>query len=323
MKIDADSILMDVRDITGVIQETIINLENYGSNDHHTQLPIALQEATMHLNAIRQRSQNIPRGEDSMKCANEQFDLWSDELAAAKERKQKLDHFIKLRDAFNEKYFDLKNLTHMSFRYSSETEGFLSKNRKNIERLEEKKNRLNDEKDELEKMVNLGIIAQSDSMMESLHDAIAKLRIDNRDLIDLNVEVEMKTKEREEELQGIQKTLIPDARKHAEDMARRSKQIVDLFQHSKDGAHVAMLAGTAHKNITEAINAARVAADKAHEAAVFSNDKLNPIDADEETLIEKGEDLSLESEAIQKDAEEQISKIKGEIEFCLIAAANL
>ena len=317
MKIEVDSILMDVRDITGVVHEAIINLENYGSNDHHTQLPIALREATIHLNAIRQRSQNIPKGESAMQCANEQFEVWSDELTTAKERKQKLDQFMKLRDIFNNKYNDLKNLTHLAFRHSSETEGFLTKNRKSIDKLEEKKNQLNNDREELEKMVNLDIIAESDSMMETLHDAIAKLRIDNKDLIELNIEIDSKIRERDEELREIQSNLIPEAQKHAEDLSRRSKIIVGLFQNSKDGAQVAMLAGTAHQNITEAINAARIAADKAHEAAVFSNDKLNPIDADKETLIEKGKDLSLESEAIQADAEEQIRKIKGKIEFSL------
>jgi laminin, alpha 1/2 len=313
MKIEADSILMDVRDITGTVQESIINLENYGSNDQHTKLPVALKEATMYLNDIKHRSRNIPKAEDTMKCANDQHDIWSEELAAATEQKKKIDNYLKSRKAFNDRLDDLHNLSHRAFRDSLETEGFLTKNNKNIDKLGEKKDRLSDDKEELEKLVEIGIIAQSDSLMETLHDSISKLKIDNKDLVDLNIEIEDKITERESELDGIKETLIPDAQKHAEDLSRRSKIIVGLFQNSKDGAQVAMLAGTAHKNITDAINSARIAADKAHEAAVFSNDKLNPIDADEETLIEKGLDLSLESEAIQTDAINQISKIKGKI----------
>lgn len=304
---------MDVRDITGIVQETIINLENYGSNDHHTKLPIALREATMYLNEIKRQSQNIPKSHDTLKCVNDKFDFWTDELTVVKEQKQKLDNYLKLRDIFKDKLDDLQNLSRKVFRDSLETEAFLTKNKKHLDKLEEKKEKLNNDKEELEKLVKIGTIAQSDSLMESLHDAIAKLAIDNKDLVDLNAEVEAITLERKKELEGITKTLIPEARKHAESLSQRSKVIVGSFQHSKDGAKVAMLAGTAHKNITEAINSARIAADKAHEAAVFSNDKLNPVDTEEETLIEKGEDLSLESEAIQGDAEEQISKIKGKI----------
>ena len=313
MKIDVELILMHVRDINGIVQETIINLHNYGSNDHHIKLPIALKEAYMYLNDIKEKSRNLPQAQESLSCANKHNDYWSDKLNSANEQKEKLDKFLELRKIFNDRMDDLKNLTHRTFRDSSETEAFVSKNRKGFERLKEKSNRINNETEEVEALVSQGIIAQSDSLMETLHDAIAKLKIDNKDLIDLKIEVETTIAKRENELQDLKKTLIPEARKHAEDLSRRSKIIVDLFQHSKDGARVAMLAGTAHKNITNAINSAREAADKAYEAAVYSNDKLNPIDPEEETMIEKGQDLSLESEAIQSDAENQISKIKGKV----------
>lgn len=313
MKIDAESILMDVRDITGIVQETIINLQNYGSNDHHIKLPIALKEAQMYLNDIKEKSRNIPEAQETLKCAKRQSNYWSDKLDSANEQQEKLEKYISLRKIFNDRIDDLKNLTHRTFRDSSETEAFVSKSRKSFEKLKEKSYRINNETDEIGKLLNEGIIAQSDSLMESLHDSVAKLKIDNKDLIDLNIEIEATITNREDELQDIKGTLVPEARKHAEDLSRRSKIIVDLFQHSKDGAQVAMLAGTAHRNITNAINSARDAAEKAYEAAVFSNDKLNPIDPEEETMIEKGQDLSLESEAIQIDAESQISKIKGKI----------
>lgn len=311
MKIDVESILMDIRDISGVVQETIINLENYGSNDHHIKLPIALKEAKMYLNGIKERSAKIPAAAESLKCANDQSEFWTDELASATLMRGKLEVYLKLKKIFNERLDDLKNLTHRTFRDSSETEAFVTKNRKSFDKLKLQGSKIDFENDELEKLVNRDIIAASDSLMESLHDGIAKLKIDNKDLIDLNIEIEAKISEREAELNDINAKLIPKAKAHAEDLSRCSKIIVDLFQNSKDGARVAMLAGTAHKNISEAINAAREQANEAYEAAVFSNDKLNPIDPEEETMIEKGQDLSLESEAIQTDAESQISKIKG------------
>lgn len=315
LKIEAESIVMDVRDIIGVVQETIINLENYGSNDHHIKLPIALREAQMYLDDIKQRSKNIPMGQETLQCANDQFEFWSDELNTATVQQEKLENYLALRKLFNERLEDLKNLTHRTFRDSSETEAFVTKNRNSLEKLKLKAGRINEDNAEIEELLSESIIAQSDSLMESLHDGIAKLKLDNKDLIDLNVEIDAVIMERGRELEDIESSLIPKAQKHAEDLSRRSKIIVGLFQNSKDGAHVAMLAGTAHKNITDAINSARDAAEKAYESAVYSNEKLNPIDQDEETMIEKGQDLSLESEAIQTDAENQISKIKGKIKF--------
>lgn len=286
--IDGDSVLMDVRDITGVVQETIINLFNYGSNDHHIKLPTALREAQAFLKDLQQRSRNIPKAGETMKCANDQLEFWLDELNNANQQKEKLENYLKLRDNFNEKLNDLKNLTHRAFRDSSETEAFVTKNRKSFEKLKLNADEIDRENDDIKTLVNFGIIAKSDSLMESLHDSIAKFKIENNELIELNEMVDETITKREDEFAVISESLIPKARAHAEDLSLRSKIIVDLFQHSKDGAKVAMLAGTAHKNITEAINAAREASEQAFDAAVFSNDKLNPIDPEEETMIEKG-----------------------------------
>lgn len=318
MKIDTESILMDVRDITGIVQETIINLENYGSNDQHIKLPIALREAQMYLTDIKQRSKNVPLAEKTLECANKQFDFWAKENNSSMESTLKLESYLKARKIFNEKLEDLKSLTHRTFRDSSETEAFVTKNRKSFNKLKEKSVKINEESSDLENLVNLGIIAQSDSLMESLHDHIANLKIVNNDLIELQAPVEAYITEREIEYADLDETLVPKAEKYVDDLSQRSKKIVASFQTSKDGAKTAMLAATVHKNIIDAINSAREAADKAHEAAVFSNDKLNPVDQDEETMIEKGQELSSESGAIQKDAESQITAIKG-IPCCAIS----
>lgn len=308
---------MDVRDISGIVQESIINLESYGNNDHHIKLPIALREAKMYLDDITHRSANLPKGQESLRCANDQFEFWSEELTAANEQKRKLHDYLKSRAIFNERLDDLKNLTHRTFRDSSETEAFVTKSRKSLEKLKLKANEIKTESEEVEEMLNNEVIAQGSSLMESLNDNLAKLKVEHDDLIILTEEVDTTISERIDELDGIKKTLIPDAQKHAADLSQRSKTIVDMFQQSKDGASSAMAAGTAHKNISDAINSARVAADSAYDAATFSNDKLNPIDPEEETMIEKGRDLSVESEDIQRDAEEQISKIKGKLHFFL------
>lgn len=292
---------MEVRDITGVVQEAIINLSNYGSNDHHIKLPTALREAQSFLKDLQKRSDNILKANDTIKCANDQTEFWSDELSNTNQQREKLQRYLKLRVDFIDKLKDLKNLTHQAFRDSSETEVFVTKNKKDFERLHAKAKEINLDSEEIEKLLNLGIIAQSDSLMESFHDNTAKLKIENSEIIELNEMVEEMITAREDEFADISESFIPKARIHAEDLSRRSKIIVDLFQHSKDGAKVAMLAGTAHKNIADAITAAREASKQAYDAAIYSNDKLNPIDVEEETMIEKGQDLSLESEAIQSE----------------------
>lgn len=313
MKVDIDSIMMDVRDTSDMTQETIINLRNYGNNDHHIKLPVALKEAKMHLKNIKTQSENLPKGDAALKCANKQLEFWTEELQSANEQKRKLNEYLKTRVIFNERLDDLKNLTHRAFRDSLETEAFITKNRKNFEKLKLKADEVSRENEAVELILNNEVVAQTQSLMDSLQDSIDKLKAEQQDLIVLNEEVEKKMVERADELDGIKKTSIPASKKHADDLSRRSKVIVDMFQHSKDGAKEAMLAGTAHRNITEAIDSARIAADQAFDAATFSNDKLNPADPEVVTMIEKGQELSNESEDIQRDAEKQISKIKGKL----------
>lgn len=309
MKLDADQLLMKIRDIMDSVQETIINLENYGTNDEHVKLPSALREAQKYLDDIEQKSKNFPTFNDVTKCPNEQHEFWTDEYEAQKERKTKLDGIYADQQDLLRRLDDLKNLTHRVFRDSSETEAFITKNKKDFDKLKEKVGQIRSEEDEIEKLLDTNVIAASSSKLESLQDNFDKANVENTDLLQLQEEVEKKILEDDEALNEIRNKNLPEAKKHAEDLAQRSKIIVGSFQTSKDGAHVALLAGTAHKNISDEIHAAKIAAQEAYDAALQSQDALNPID--EETFLEKGNDLKLESDSIQEDADVQIKKIKG------------
>lgn len=310
MKIDGDKLLIDIHDVMEAVQDTIINLENYGSNEDHVKLPIALKEAQKYFDEINEKAKNLPNSSDVNKCGVNHLDYWTNKYEEQSTRKMKLDSILAEQQNLLARLDDLKNLTHRVFRDSSETEAFITKNKKDFDRLKEKTIKINDEFLAIEKLLDTNVIAASSSKMESLHDSFEKAEVENENLMNLQDEVEKVILEREDELNEIREKILPEAQKHAEDLSQRSKIIVNLFQTSKDGAQVAINAGTAHKNITDAIHAAKIAANDAHEAAIKSQEALNPID--EETFSEKGEDLSLESIAIQEDAEDQIKKINGE-----------
>lgn len=306
----AQTLLMDIRDIDGVVQETIINLRNYGNNENHIKLPTALREAKMYLNDIKNKSQTLPNSDDALDCANENYDNWNSMNSLVNTSKEKLDNFIKLHRNLNDKLDDLKNLTHRTFRDASETEVFLTKNNKGMDRLRDKANLLNADLNELDELFDFNLITASESLMESIHDGIARLAIVNKEMGDLHQIVDDKIVEDEYDLGVVRSELVPEARQHAEELSKRSKVIVDAYENSKSSANNAILAVTAHKNITDAVNIAESATNKAHEAAIIADRKLNP--HDEETIIEKGNEMSLESEDIQEDAKLQMSKIKGE-----------
>lgn len=309
MKIEVDSILTDIRDVSLNIQESIVNLNNYGSNDHHIKLPVALKEAQRYLDDIKNRARNLPNNEDSIDCANKQFEFWVDEYKSSNQAQSDFDHLKASLKIMTDRLDDMKNLTHKVFRDSMETEVLMSRNREKLDKLIGKVEKIDETHDEVKKILHTEIISQTDSMMESIHDNIAKLKVENDDLIALNEDLNITIVECDEGLKEAKIHWLPKARVHADDLMKRSKVIVDSFQHSKDGAKIALLASSAHSNISAAINAAQDAAKDAFEAAKTSYDELNPIG--EHTIFDKGLDSLHESEDIQKDALHEISKIDG------------
>lgn len=311
INIKTNNILDDIRKAMESTQEIIIELENYGNNDHHIKLPIALKQAEIYLNDLMKHSDKIPDIHLLKKCANHQYEFWSDELQNVKFQKEKFSNLSKKQIILSDRLEDFKNLIHNVFRDSSETEAFITKNTNDFENLKEVVGKLKINLEEIEELLQENVIASSSSLMESLVDSIEKVKKDNQNLKILQEKINNMLVGHENKITSNTNNLIQNAREHAKDLSQRSKVIVNLFQISKDGAKYALLAGSAHKNITDAIIDAQQASKKAYNAAVFSNQRLNPKSPDEETIFEKGSDLTLESTAIQQDAQVQINKIEG------------
>lgn len=306
---DAQTLLMDIRDIDGIVQETIISLRSYGNNENHIKLPTALREAKMYLDDIRNKSQNVPGSDESLECANENYETLNGLFELLQSSKQKLDRVLISQKKFNDKLDDLKNLTHRTFRDASETEVFLSKNSESFERLKKKSDQLEADLNELDEMLDFNLIAVSENLMETVHDAIARIAVGNKNLVDLQVVVEQQIENVNVDLHDVKANIIPEAQIHTQELVKRSRLIVDAYENSKSSANNAILAVTAHKNITDAVNIADQAMNKAYEEAKNADKQLNP--DDEDTITEKGNEMSLESEAIQEDAKHQMSKIEG------------
>lgn len=311
MKVDADKMLIDIRNLMGTVQEAIINLENFGSNEEHVKLPSALRNAEIYLEEISKKAHILPNLNEINKCGVDYLNYWTNQYEEQSSRKMKLDSILVEQKNLLSRLDELKTLTHRVFRDSSETEAFITKNKKDYERMKEKSVKINQGHSEINRLLDRNVLAASTSKIESLNDALEKGKSENENLMKLQNEIQKVLLEREDELNEFRDSILPEAQRHAEDLSQRSKIIVNLFQTSKDGANVAIMAGTAHKNITDAIHAAKNSAIEAHEAALKSQEALNPVD--EETFLEIGNELSLESIEIQKDAEEQIKSINGKI----------
>jgi laminin alpha 1/2 len=309
MSSEADTILMELRDVEGMMRKTIIELKNYGSHDSHLKLPHAIRDANNLLNDIKQKSERLTTNPYDVKCVEDHWGYWNNENNATEHQAKALENlkqgFLNLANRLE----NMQTLIHKTFKHSMETEALLTFNQKNFENLQEKVKSIEEIDAEITEVLENDLLEETESLMESVEANMKSLDHVNDDLVTLNEDLNNTIQECEQELNKITSNSLPKAKAHAQKLASKANIYVDLFQHSKDGAKVALDASTAHSNIANAIEAARVATNLAFEAAKNSNDELNPIG--EDTIAEKGLDSKHESLDIRADALNEITRIEG------------
>lgn len=222
-KSEADGVWIGLKDISGLLQETILELNNYGSNDNHVKLPVALQEANRYLDDIKLKSKDVEHGKSVLECANRNLNHWDHESNVT--MKQQIDLINLKYNIGNLTYRldDMKSLTHKSFRDAMETEVLLTHNQKNFEKLQKKIEEVETLHEDINLQLNTDIIAQTDTLMEMVHDDIGKLKVDNDDLQILNVDLNTTIYECADGLKEAHEVWLPQSRKHASGLANRAK----------------------------------------------------------------------------------------------------
>lgn len=222
-KSDADGVWIGLKDISGIIQETTIELNNYGSNDNHVKLPVALQEANRYLKDIQQKSANVVHGKSVLECVNKNFDHWKHENNVTMEQQDDLTNLRYTLGNLTYRLDDMKGLTHISFQDAMETEVLLTHNQRSFEKLKKKIEEVEKLHDDINLQLNTNIIAQTDSLMEMVHDNIGKVKVDNDDLIMLNIDLNTTIYKCADGLKEAHEKWLPMSRKHASELANRAK----------------------------------------------------------------------------------------------------
>lgn len=312
MKSDTYEILIELRETEGVVRQTIGDLQNYGQQDHHIMLPLALREAGKYLNDVKEKSKLLTSNPINTYCVDDHWNFWSTEWNATHEQKQELERLKNEYAKLSHRLEDMQHNIHKTFRDVMETEALMTFNQKNSEKLQEKIKEVEKIDGEIVEIMDNDLSTETDMIMESIQASMGTIQVQNDDLVALNEDLGNTIEECEEGLNKARQEWLPKAREHSQKLAAKSKLIVDSFQHSKDGAKIALMASHAHSDIAKAVELANQAAEEAYQAAKNSNDKLNPIG--EYTISEKGLDSKHESMDIQRDALNEISKIEGKFE---------
>lgn len=242
LKGNTESFLEEMRQIKVDSQATIFALNQYGTHDHHINLHLALEEAQLLLNNIQTITSRGENAKKAHKLANELLNHWSsiseltsNQVIEASELKY---YGINTKQRLN----DAIQLSHRTFDAIAKAETILSQNRRRHDTLLFKHKRIYGLKLAIHDIFNNSISPQTDTTFELIKDNFAKIEQDLDNLHGLKKMVHSVNEECEEGLSYIRKNHLPEAERHATNLKRRAEEYAKLFQHSKNGAEVALLA---------------------------------------------------------------------------------
>lgn len=315
LKSKADNFLDKIRQAHAEGQSTILTLSQYGTHGHHINLHLALEEAQQLLDDINTISS---RGENARKvllCANESLQFWSgvsDITSNQVIEASELKHYGIIT---KNRISDAIQLAHRAFDTMTKAESTISYNRRHYDALLLQHKRIFGLQAAIRDTFNNSIVPQTDTMFEMIQDNHNKVQQDMGSLQRLRQIVNEVNERCHEGLHYIRMNYLDAARVHSQDLTLRAREYAKLFQHSKNGAEVALLASSAHRNISEAIESARILAMETIEAVAKSEEELYPING--ESVIEKGLHSLRKSQKIEEDAIKELNKMQGTLSIFL------
>jgi laminin, alpha 1/2 len=288
---------------------TIEELNRYGTNDHHIKLPQAIKDAKQYLDDLKVKMQQFNQSDNAVKCAKDLHKFWTNESYAIESMNIGKDNLKLSLDDLKERYLDLEKHAHRTQSTIDTADETFVKNEERFENLKNKLDEIRGLEQDVDEKLNNSLIAQSETTIEMLKDNMDNIEDELTDILILNKSLNETTAEVTDVLIGIQNTNLPNAQKHAAELMEKANSYTQLFQHTKDGAEIAMLASTAHQNITAAIAAAKLAAQQAIVAAQQADAELNP--DDEVSIKDRGIESINESQDIEQEALTEIDKLDG------------
>lgn len=223
-------------------QTTILALNQYGTHAHHINLHLALGEAQQLLNDIKTVSSRSEHAKQSLQCANDSLNFWStmSELTSQQviEASELKFYGINTKHRIN----DAIQLAHRTFDTLTKAESILSQNRRRYDQLLFNHKRMYGLKTAVHDIYNNSIIPQTDTTFELIDDNYSKIGQHLDNIHRLKKYVHDVNEDCAEGLKYIRLNYLQAVQRHADNLMHRAREYAKLFQHSKNGAEVALLA---------------------------------------------------------------------------------
>ncbi|XP_041451135.1 laminin subunit alpha-1 isoform X1 [Drosophila obscura] len=288
------------------IIQTLLDLRSYGKSAQHLSLPTALKQARFYLQAIQEHHQGIQGIRSTNDCAWRHFYVSGNASDAAFDERARLEMLWRDLNQTNHRVVDMRLQLDRTLEVESEAEDIVEHVRNLSGHTAEAHQELNELGQLIGKHLNQSYLDRGEDL--------ARLTLERQSLLSdhlsqldgaaalLNATLGVKSEQQRE----VRKHWLPKAEKHADRLLERSNEYARQFQPTRNGARIAMLASSAHSNITKAINDARQGSSLAKERVYDAQRTLYPSDGS--SMIERAKHSLHRSRQLQQEALKQMHK---------------
>lgn len=234
--------LNETNQLTWKIQNTIDELNYYGTHDHHINLPTALNEAQSLLDNILTRSMNHDKAKTVLACARDALDFWSSTSDTLSQQALEVEQLKYDATMINTRLNDALKIGHRTHNILDKVVTIHEKNNKHFDGLVDRQNEARTLKQDIFQVYNNSIVPQTDELFEEIGDSQNKLLQIMEDINVLKETVNDTNAECADGLADIRENYLPDAKEHSDDLMQRATEYAQLFKNTKDGAAIALIA---------------------------------------------------------------------------------
>ncbi|KAH8251255.1 hypothetical protein KR032_004153 [Drosophila birchii] len=288
------------------VLQTLSDLRGYGKSAQHLSLPTALKQARFYLQAVQEHDQLVQGIRSTNDCAWRHYYAMGNASDAAFDESGHLEMLWRDLNQTNHRIVDLRLHVDRIVEVESEAEDVLEHVRNLSGHVGESYQELNDLNQLISEHTDPGFLERGEGLvrqtLQRQIDLNGQLNHLDGSRVLLNTTLGVKAEQQRE----VRKHWLPKAEKHATHLLERSNEYARQFQTTRNAARIAMLASSAHSNITKAINDARLASALAKERVYEAQRTLYPSDGS--SMIDRAKHSLHRSRQLQQEALKQMHK---------------
>lgn len=235
------AMLTDAQQTTSSVEDTVASLNRYGLNDHHINLPAAVNEASSILDNIRLRLEYSNKLK-TVSCTRD-LDFWIGVSSDIEHQMNEVQGIQSDTKNLQERLDDATHIAREAYRTLDQTDLIHEQNVRGYKALAAKEYAIKTLELDLYAIFNNSIVPKTDELIGEIKDNSEKVVANLNQLRDLKTFVNDANEECSSGLSSLKESGLPvRASQHAKQLMRQAKEYAKSFLNTKNGAEVALRA---------------------------------------------------------------------------------